>query len=328
MNPEGATFPRPQEKLDGLIGGLAFDPLAFMTLKPREQREELLRLSGVDLDEIEARREEAYQARRQVGRELRSAEARLEATPKAAKGAPREELSVASIARELADAIAQQRANDQQRAHAARVSRSAEEAGNEHGRAVAEAAEKEAVAALAERLAGVAEAEAEALVDPDIEGAEVRVREAEAINTEVRKGAARRFAAADVSDTSKKLNDQQEVLDAVAAEKAEALDAAELPVEGLKVTEDGIDFDGIPLDQASMSQRVKVCTAISAALNQELKIALVRSGNDLDAESLEAFYGACRDAGVQAWVERIEGIGEDALVIEAGRVANLGPAEG
>ena len=46
----GARFPSPQRMLDDLIGAIAFDPLRFVRLKPKEQMDELRKLVAFDVD--------------------------------------------------------------------------------------------------------------------------------------------------------------------------------------------------------------------------------------------------------------------------------------
>lgn len=53
-NAEGARFPSPQKMLDTLLGELAFDPLAFERMKPREQFDALRRfVPGVEFEAID-----------------------------------------------------------------------------------------------------------------------------------------------------------------------------------------------------------------------------------------------------------------------------------
>ena len=66
-----------QRKLAGMVGSIAFDPMAFDGMRPTERRKMLLELVGVDLDEIEDRRDTIYQKRRDVNRDHKAALARV-----------------------------------------------------------------------------------------------------------------------------------------------------------------------------------------------------------------------------------------------------------
>lgn len=332
---DGLSFPRAQAKLDELVGGLAFDPLAFAAMPPAEQRETLLRVVGVDLADFDRRRQVAYDRRREIGRDLRAAEARRDAIPRASEGTPDAEVSLAELSAEQERLLGVQRQNDAARDGARAVRQEAEAAAYavtnrerevERLRSELAAAEgklldlRDAAASVAE-AARKAETKAAALVDPDLDPLRERMQNVEAVNAAVRRKAEREALTHEVERLQHGVDTLTDEIEAVDADKAATLAAAPLPVEGLAITDDGVSYQGLPLDQAATSRRIRLCTAIGAALNPKLRIALIRDGNDLDEEALAAFYLECSAQGLQAWVERINGIGDGAIVIEAGRVA-------
>jgi DNA repair exonuclease SbcCD ATPase subunit len=331
---DGSTFSRAQEKLATIVGVLAFDPMAFLGKKPAEQRATLLELVGIDLDELDRWRSEAYDDRRDAGRALRAARAQLDGAEEPAPGTPEELEDVSALTASLREVLAQQRENDATREAAAAIVASAETAGRVHAAKAQELARLRDQVARAEvelqELASAkesAEADAEMvrarvarLEDPDTETIQERIQAAERVNVEVRKRQERDRLAVAVEDAADVVKSQDDIIKSIDREKAELLQSARMPIEGLSVTDDGVLFDGLPLGQAATSMKIRVCTAIGAALNPELRIALVRSGNDLDRDTLAVFYDQCLTDGVQAWVERIEPTLPDALVIEAGRV--------
>lgn len=334
-NREGATFSRPQERLNDLVGGLAFDPLAFMSMKPGEQRATLLRVIGVDLGGFEARRRAAFEHRTEVNRDWKAARARLQAIAEPLPDTPDSEVSIADLTHRLQEATEEQRHNEAARAEASRResdARKAQEAVDAQETMIRALEQQLAEARLeldrcreraeaAETVAGDARGFADALVDPEIDAIHEQIRSADAVNRLVRQKLARRTLADEVDALAKASDRDTETLGSIDDEQAQALAAAPVPVSGLGVSEDGVTLNGLPLDQASSMEQIRACTAIGAALNPKLRIALIRHGNDLDPEALSAFYAECQVHGLQAWVERISGIGADAIVIEAGRIA-------
>lgn len=332
----GASFPKPQERLDSLVGKLAFDPPAFLALRPAEQRETLLRLIGVNLDELEERQRAAFEARRDAGRELKAAKARLAAAPEPVEGTPESEISLADLGEELRRAAEQRQANQGIRLNAERAQQvlaTFREEYAEQARRIKELEEKlvqersiledlQEIGATTSEKAKEAKEAADALVDPDLEAIEKQISKAEMVNSEVRKARARRALQEEVKKLDKVHVGHDRTLNQIDAEKREKLAKATMPIDGLDISDDAVLYDSLPLSQASSSRRIRICTAIGAALNPHLSIALVRGGNDLDEETLAAFYEACRSAGVQAWVERIKPSVDSAIVIEAGRLAN------
>lgn len=79
-NADGARFPSPQAMLDGLLGALAFDPLEFARMKPREQFDALRRfVPGVDFDAIEKQNRADYDRRTELNRQAKAARAAADA---------------------------------------------------------------------------------------------------------------------------------------------------------------------------------------------------------------------------------------------------------
>ena len=341
-NKEGLHHPSPQKVLNELVGVLAFDPLAFMDATPAEQKATLLTVCGIDLGDVDVKRAAAYATRRDAGRDLKSAQARLESTSEAPADTPEEPVSATDLTDAMEKAMELQSANEKKRGRArtlASAVTTAAAAVDESTQAieVAEEAVRDAEAKVraarerrsllvdahqdAESKAVAAKRESDSLADPDVGAIRTRLEEVEQTNANVRTKKARERAVADVAEWEDVHSKHEKLVEEADGEKASLLAGADMPIEGLSILDDGVALGGIPFEQASSSQKVRVCTAISAALNPKLKIALVRSGNDLDEESLAAFYGECERAGVQPWVERIAPSSNAAIVIEDGRVA-------
>lgn len=108
-------------------------------------------------------------------------------------------------------------------------------------------------------------------------------------------------------------------LEAIEQERLERLAKTTFPVDGLALDGDVITFRGLPLAQASQAERLRVCVAISAALNPRIGLALIREGAFLDDEGLQHVLASVEAMGLQAWVEVVgdrKGVG---IIIEDGR---------
>ncbi len=334
-NADGSQFSAAQAKLDELIEGLAFDPLGFLSMNDKSQRDTLLKVIGVDLDGIEERREEAFRARRAANRAVKEAEARLSGAEKPPADAPENEVDLRDLTDELSNAMATRDKNEELRRAAGQKRALATQAADEHADQLEriETLEKDLQGArdflaklekakrLTAQAASRAQKKADDAVDPDLEEIQQRIAGADSRNRAYRTRVTHDDLRFEVERLRLEAATFQEALDGIDEEKRTALADAEMPVEGLEITDAGVEFDGIPLAQASMSMRIRICVAIGAALNPQLRIALVRAGNDLDDESLKAFYESCRDSDLQAWVERIAGIEANSIVIEEGEVS-------
>lgn len=346
-------------KLAELIGAVAFDPLAIDSMSPADRRATLLEMAGIDLEEIDARRAAAYQRRRDVNGARKLAQARVGDAVKGAPEeevdtlelAGQYEKASAKISRNSSERYeakvlqiksegAQETASIATVHLAATVSLS-ESTASRHEDEKAQMARRHAIevakmrSAIAEakesgaeaaKAAGAASADAEKatvaaskLVDPQLEPiiAEIeKGREANELYRLAQERIGRHIEAEKLGDESRKLTISLAKID---GEKKRLLADAEMPIDGLGVSDDDATIDGHLWATTNFSRRLRVCVAIAAALSGELKIAFVRSGNDLDEESYAAFCAECERLGLQPWVERIVP-GEGAIVIEQGLV--------
>jgi hypothetical protein len=86
-----------------------------------------------------------------------------------------------------------------------------------------------------------------------------------------------------------------------------ALQGARFPVEGLSIGEDGtVLLKGIPFQQASTAQKIRLGVALAAAANPTLRVAFVRDGSLLDAASMAVLSEMAKKHNLQVFVERVQ----------------------
>lgn len=309
----GAALPSPQKVLDALYSTVSFDPLAFARMKPAEQRETLQRMVGLDFAALDAQRETAFAERTEAGRIVKRLEGQLAGLPQHAD-APAAEVSVLALSKELqaateADA-AEQRIRD---AHAANKKRM-QKIDEEIERLRAEWSE------LAKKNSALEE-EIKRLPEPvDADELRQRIAEAEALNRKVRENAKRSEVAAELEASRKRVEALTAKIAEIDAAKEKQLAGAKFPVPGLSFSAQGVTLNGVPFEQASQAEKLKVSVAMGFALNPRLKVLLVRDGSLLDEDSLAAVAAMAQQNGGQVWVETV-GKGSDiSVVIEDGHV--------
>lgn len=335
-SPEGAEFRSPQALLDKLVTDLTFDPLAFLDLAPKDQREYVRKFVGLDFKALDAQRSAALEAVRECETVLKVAEHDVKAG-EYYEGAPTDLVDADALLAALAEAEALERA-----------AVDAEQAVEKKRTEVASVADtiarqQEAIAALkqqiADREAMIAEAEQrqkdivaagkQARADADAARARVpdtsviRQQLAEANTVNARVQANRRHAALlDARDSAKAdVAEARARIATIDAEKQRQLNAAAFPVPGLSFGDDGLMYDGLPFEQASYAQQLRVAVAMGLASNPELKVLLIKHGNALDSDSLRLLTDLAAERGAQVWLERVaESKDGVSVLIEDGRV--------
>jgi DNA repair exonuclease SbcCD ATPase subunit len=331
-NKEGAKYPSPQAILDNLTGKLTFDPIQFSRMSPAEQLLALKRLVGIDMSKIDDARRSTYDERTIVNRELKQAQANA-ATCQSFPDAPAMPVSVAELSAELQAAQAENKKIDDAKQAADRTGyqikvrreKIAEtnveierlrheinrlkgvEADLSKGLREMEAAHKTQVEAIPTERA-------------DEQSIITRIEGAEAINKKVAANQRAVELKARVVETEKVSNALTEKIAAFDAEKIAMISSAAFPVPGLSLDEHGVTYNGIPFDQASSAEQLRVSVAMGIAMNPKLKVLLIRDGSLLDEKSLKIISDMAVEADAQVWIERVSKGKECSLIIEDGEI--------
>lgn len=312
---------QPQRWLDERLASITFDPLSFLGEKPQQQAALLRQVAGIDTSKLDHERKRVFDDRTEVNREV----ARLASVIKDKEASipsdtPDQKVSVDALMQEFEKARAEVEEHEKRQRVLESLRRRHEAIQGqitEWKRLIANAeAELEEV-----RLDGKALGETiKGFVAPPIEQLRGQIAAASSVNTAV---AAKQDLATLKVKHREMVSASESYTQAIAAideAKERALLSAKWPVPGLSVDDEGVRFNGVPLQQCSQAEQLRVTVALAAAANPEIKVALVREGCRLDGESLKLLLDACSGAGVQAWVERVGKGDAGAVIIEDGEV--------
>lgn len=308
-NGEGAKFTRPQEMLDALLGSLSFDPLEFANQLPRQQREMLLTIVPLemDLDALAVSRARTYDTRTGIGRQGQAAQAAFDARAKPQEGLPETMTDVVELRRDVGEA---RRVEQEYRDLEAQLT-------NAEARVVRARQELENANAAVKQIA----AHLDALEEPrDVEDFITALAEASKTNEAIAYKASYVADAKVVAQLRMDYDKLTEHIRDMDAAKAAALKAAKMPIEGLSFTDEGVTYQGIPFEQCSGAERLRVSMAVAMAQNPKLRVLRITDGSLLDADNLRLVGEMAAEHDFQVWVERVgdgDGIG---VVIEDGMV--------
>lgn len=316
---DGAKYGSPQAKLDALVGRLSFDPLQFVRLSPKDQREALLGLVDIeeDLNELDRLRAESFAERTDIGRKIKDLGATAELYP----DVPEEEVSVAKLAAEWEAGRELERRREQS-VEAERIA--AEDVLRAEDKIVdLKAALRAAEQGLAEAQAGAAAA-AEATADLpapiDLDAIRDGMNSADQVNRKVREN--QRIIAANAHRDELKAESERlttRIADFDHA-KETLLSEAAFPVAGLGFDADGVTYHDVPFSQASSAEQIRVSLAMAMAMNPELRVIRILDGSLLDKESMQIVTDMATEHDFQVWIERVDDSSESAVVIEDGAV--------
>lgn len=323
----------PQTLLDEIVGSLSFDPLAFSRMAPKDQAETLRELVGLDVSDLETEYEKIYEKRAGVNREVKALEARTKVGGYPAD-TPAEPVSTADLVKELgeiqeanAGRRLEETALDSQEKLIASLNRKRSDTLAEVDRLTSalEAAkgelvemEKEVLDASQALEAQIAEFKEGDYVDeqPILD----RISQADTVNEAVRTRQAHELELAELKAKRKEADNYTRELKNNQKEKARRIGEADYPIEGLELAGEIVKLNGLPLDQASGAEQLRLSVAMGLALNPELRVLLVRDGSLLDSTSLELVRSMAAEADAQVWLERVGKGAEASVIIEDGEV--------
>ena len=313
---EGVQQRSPQALLDSIVGDLSFDPLAFATMKPKEQVETLRRLVGLDFSELDQERQQLYDKRTAVNADAK----RLEIEGRGIQLPDVNGLQPAEVI-DIRDLLDQRKLAAQEHHRQREAQRQLESWREFNRRMASEIADLERQ--LAAKRAKLEEGRREetqreqlvsASVDPGLESLDEKIAQAEGENDRARKVNAKlaehdelkarrqnKLAEAQArKDESERMTDRiQEIED----EKVAMLKEAAYPIPGLGMTWDAVTMHGVPFDQASAAERLLACMAIGAELNKRLRMVRISNGALLDDESLAMALKFADEKDLQLFVE-------------------------
>ncbi|WP_027371198.1 AAA family ATPase [Desulfovermiculus halophilus] len=325
-NKDGTRHTSPQRILDQLTGKLTFDPLEFCRMEPRAQVETLKALVGLDFTDMDRERQDLYDARTQVNRDIKKLRAALQDMP-AHNDLPQKEITVSDLMTELKGRQEHNRANQAKRdeVHSleTRISKGQEYVTDLQSQIDELQRKLESAQGQLDQLQDsrdALQAEVDTLTDQDEQEILDRMENAQEINRKIQQERDRLRAHEEHGTLETRAQALTNEIQAIDQAKARALHEAHFPVHGLSFDDSGVLLNGLPFSQASQAEQLRVSVAMGFAQNPGLKVLLVRDGSLLDENSLNLLAGLAREYDGQVWIERVGEEDECVVVIEDGMV--------
>lgn len=309
---DGTNFPSPQDMLNKLLGDLSFDPSEFFRMDDKKRVETLKKLVGLDFTDLNNEYKKVFDQRTDVNRRGKELKAQFDAIDEY-DDVPDEEVSVADLSKQLTDAMSNNQALEQ----AKRSVSNNEKRINDINEQI-EALEEEK--AKIERYIENDKAKLKKLSTVDISSLQEQISSSEEINKKVRDKQKRAKLGEELEtlrDNSLKFTKRLELFE---TKKQEALENAKFPVKGLAFDEETVTFKGIPFNQISQAERIRISVAIGLVLNPTLKILLIRDASLLDDKNMQMVAAMAAKADAQIWLERVGKGKECKIIIEDGSI--------
>jgi hypothetical protein len=314
-NADGFKASNPQEILKGLVGDLTFDPLSFARMKPIEQVKTLRSLvPGFDFEANDMHIKTTFDLRTDTNRRIAQLKALINDSVVPAD-APESPVSLSALTDELQAALDHNSSVDrlerQQKQHKDEIAETQDEIAELKSQLLEKEQYLETL--LEVDLGDIPERQNIDVIRERISGSEA----ANALH-------AQRVNHDNLVSELKAEEDKAETfttrIDLMKQDADKAVRSAQLPIDGLEITEDSILLNGQPFSQASDAEQLRASVAIAGAMNPTLRIIRVRDGSLLDSQSMALLAGYAELHGLQVWVESVDSSRPTAIIIEDGHV--------
>jgi len=308
----------PRSFLDKLIGKISFDPLAFINQEGKKQRRVLMDLIGIDVDELDREEKAVYDERTVKGRELKSAQTRVDGLKVYPDVREVEEIKVGELSKKLQDAMQlnqnisnRTKANETLKEVALFIKDTEIPKTEKEIKRIEEelANAKINLRKLTEELSDKrdkykTEKEVIAGLEPiDIDEINESMANIESTNIKIRANNTYKSEQLALKSIQAEYDKIDANLESIRTKRINLIQSANIPVPGLTFDEDGLLYNDIPLSQCSDGEKLMISMGISMALNPTMRVVMVKDASLLGPKNRKILEQMCKDKDFQCWLE-------------------------
>lgn len=318
-----------QKLLNEFIEPLALNLPKFLNASDKEKGETLLQIIGVgeELAELDKQENLIYGERTLVGRDA-DKKAKLAEALEYYSDAPEELVSASELIKQQQEILAKNGRNEEFRQKANDLEKKEALAWEKVTLAQAELEKAQArLEELKKEFNEVSEAkeaaffDASKLEDESTAEIEENIANIEEINRRVRANLTKANALDEAEQLRNEYSKMTDKLEEVRSRRKALLDSADLPLEGLSVSEGALVYKGQQWSDMSSAEQLIVATAIVRKLNPECGFVLMDKLEQMDTDTLAEFGSWLETEGLQVIATRVSTGEECSIIIEDGTVA-------
>lgn len=319
---DGIPQGREETLLSRFYSEYSRDPHRMVNMDEKEQIQFMFQILGLTdtLEELDIKRQETFDQRTQVNRELKQVQTTLDQLPEfeAIPEAP----STKDLLKQLEEIKSQNKKYyqvvkmvDDQKEEITTTTKEIVELKKKLADAEEDLAEQNGILSDLEEEAGQL---AKLVVDPhEIEEQLENVEQLQ----EDKRNATKYFEQKNLKE-SKELESQglTDDLERIDAKKKEVINGAEIPVEGMEIKDDVIYFQGTAVRDLSKAQSIIFWSKVFLSTNPGLKFMTLDDGESLDSQNLEAIRKFAEDNDLLYIMTKVDESGSQGIVLEEGQV--------
>lgn len=297
-NKKGVPLPSPQALLDRLLGDLTFNPVELMTAKNRD--EILLDIAGLKdkLEKLDKERQEKYQERTFVNREVKKLEPLIKKDLKQC-----EEIDISKLVN-LSKEI---RITEETISRIENTIENLQEEIRTKQNRIRD--DSKTLISLREKLHKYGTTS---------EKVQQEILSAQETNQQAQEFKENSKTLERYNDIKKDSDDLTKRIETIDKEKEKLIKNAKFPVKEMGYRDKKVTYKDIPLDQLSKSEEILLGVQIQMELHPKLRVILIPDASLLDRDNMKKIQELAKKKDYQIWIERVE---EDVgIIIKDGTV--------
>lgn len=308
-----------QQLLDSFVEELAINLPKFMDSTPKDKANTLLQIIGVgdQLAELELKEKELYNQRHAIGVIADQKEKFAKEQPYY-PDAPKELISISELIQQQQAILAKNGENARKRQNVTIIQQNYDFKKAEVEDFKQKLKQAETQLAQLENDLSIAKTDAMDLHDESTAEIEDNIARIDETNRRVRANLDKDKAEDDAKQQREEYNELTHKIEAVRQQKTDLLTNADLPLEGLAVSDGKLLYQGQEWDNMSGSQQLMVATAIVRKLKPDCGFVLIDKLEQMDQITLEQFGTWLEQEGLQAIATRVSTGDECAIIIDDG----------
>lgn len=310
-----------QRLLDSFVEELAINLPKFMNSTSQEKANILLQIIGIgsQLQQLEQEESTLYNERLAVGR-IADQKKKFAAEQPYYPDAPKDLISITDLIQQQQEVLARNGENQRKRQQLASLEQQYTYQAQEVERLKQQLAVAENALLQTAGDLEIAKKSALDLYDESTQEIENNIHQMEAINLKVRANLDKDKAESDANEYYTQYNVLSTKIDEVRQKKSALLQNADLPLEGLSVSNGELVYKGQQWDNMSGAEQLKVSTAIVRKLKPDCGFILLDKLEQMDMVTLQEFGAWLEQEGLQAIATRVSTGDECSIIIEDGYV--------
>jgi DNA repair exonuclease SbcCD ATPase subunit len=316
---QGFVSKKPRTRLNELIDDRKFNVMTFVSGSPKEQRALLLDLACISFGKIDARKSDIYNERTMIGRERDSLKGQLDGMPE-----------ISDVPEKLIDTqeiLNQIKENNEYNNGIKSNQMNMQSWKDKKGMLEMEITQiKDKLKMLESQLEGVNSNISQ--MEKGMAGVELKdnsilenkLKNAEELNNKFRSKIKRDEVSEKYNAKSKEYGDKTLEYEMSEKEKIEMLKNAKFPIEGLSVSDEGVLYNNLPLDQESHSNRIKIALSIAMAMPSELRTIILDDAEIIDDDNMKVIDDWAVKNEYQIIIARRSEPADNVITIKEGKI--------